>query len=221
MKKKIIRVMIVDDHSILREGIKYLLELQDDIKVIAEAGDGEEAINFASKFIPEIILMDINMPKSSGLEALRKLKDVGIKSKVIILTAYSNREHIIEAIKTGAKGFILKDSNSDVLIKAIRDVSQGRNYLQPSVVSILNQYVYDDPNDSKGDFEKINILSPREYEVLVLIASGHSNKEIGNQLFISEKTVKNHITNIFKKLDVEDRVQAAIFAFNNHIIGIN
>lgn len=221
MRKRLIRLMIVDDHAMLREGLKHLLELQGDMEVIAEAKDGEEAIQMVQKCMPDVVIMDINMPKINGLEALKAMKDMGIKSKIIILSAYANKEYIIEAIKIGAKGFLLKDSKSSALVKAIRDVSSGRNYMQPGIVSILNQYVSGEIKENNKDYEKINILSRREYEVLVLIASGYNNREIGEKLFISEKTVKNHITNIFRKLEVEDRVQATIFAFNNHIKEVN
>ena len=164
--------------------------------------------------------MDINMPNSNGLEALRKIKDLGINSKVIILTSESKREYIIEAIKIGAKGFMQKTSTSKNLIKAIRDVDKGRNYLQPSLANILTQNSIEITLDN-SDIRKVEILSKREYEVLVLIASGYNNKVIGEELFISEKTVKNHITNIFKKLEVEDRVQAVIFSYANNIKSID
>lgn len=215
-----IRIMLVDDHNLVREGIKKILEIEVDFKVIVEAEDGIDAVMKATKFIPDIILMDINMPNSNGLDALRKIKDLGINSKVIILTSESKREYIIEAIKIGAKGFMQKTSTSKELIKAIRDVDVGRNYLQPSLANILTQNLKENILNSL-DISKVELLTKREYEVLILIASGYNNKAIGEELFISEKTVKNHITNIFKKIEVKDRVQAVIFSYINSLKSID
>lgn len=212
-----IKLMIADDHKLFREGIKLILEKEEDIKVIAEAIDGNDAVNKAMKYNPNIILMDINMPNLTGLEALRRIKDLGLKTKVIILTSESKREYIVESIKIGAQGFMLKTSSSKHLISAIREIDVGRNYLQPSLAAILSQNTKADIINNL-DLEKIDILSKREYEILVLISSGYNNKEVGNALFISEKTVKNHITNLFKKIEVKDRVQAVIFSYRNNII---
>lgn len=217
---KLIKIMLVDDHNLVREGIKEILKKEVDFRIIAEAVDGIEAVKKAIRYSPDIILMDINMPNSTGLEALRKIKDLGIKTKVIILTSESKREYIIEAIKIGAKGFLQKTSTSTNLIKAIRDIDVGRSYLQPSLANILSQGQKDNPLVNL-DLHKIDLLSKREYEILVLIASGYNNKEIGQDLYISEKTVKNHITNIFKKIEVVDRVQAVIFSYANNIISIS
>ena len=220
MSIKLIKIMLVDDHSLFREGIKRILEKEADFRIIAEAVDGIEAVKKAIRYSPDIILMDINMPNSSGLEALTKIKDLGIKTKVIILTSESKREYIIEAIKIGAKGFLQKTSTSTNLIKAIRDVDVGRSYLQPSLANILSQGPKENPI-ADLDLHKIDLLSKREYEILVLIASGYNNKEIGQELYISEKTVKNHITNLFKKIEVDDRVQAVIFSYRNNIKSIS
>lgn len=220
MSIKPIRIMLVDDHNLFREGIKYILEKESELKIIAEAADGVEAVKKAIRYNPDIILMDINMPKSNGLEALRKIKDLGIHTKVIILTADSKRDYLIEAVKIGAKGFMEKNSTSKELLIAIREVNFGRNYLQPSLANILSENskesLIKNPN-----FEKIDLLSKREYEILLLISSGYNNKEIAKDLFISEKTVKNHITNLFKKIQVTDRVQALIFSYANDIKSID
>lgn len=214
-----IRVLIVDDHKLVREGIKRILSETKDIIVISEAADGVNAIEQAHIHNPDIILLDIMMPKMNGIETLRRMKEFGIKSKIIILSGYSSKNYIIDCIKIGANGYITKDSDCAKLIKVIRDVYSGGTYLQPSLGKILRQYTDEEFIDN-SDIEKIRLLSKREYEVLKLIATGYNNKEIGKKLFISEKTVKNHITNIFKKLDVEDRVQATIFAYSNKIIDI-
>lgn len=213
---KNIRILISDDHTLIREGIKQLLELEDDIRVIGQSGDGEEAINLAIELEPDIILLDINMPKINGIETLRRFKDLGIKTKVIILTIHEEREYILETLKLGADGYMLKDSDADNLIKGIRDVSMGKKYIQPSIKHLVTISDEFDDLHNRG-LEKINLLTKREYEVLVLIAEGLNNKNIANKLYISEKTVKNHVSNIFKKLELNDRVQAAIFAYKNNI----
>lgn len=216
MNEKVITVMIADDHVLLREGLKQLLELEDDIEVIAQAGDGEEAIEKAQKYNPDVILLDINMPKINGIEALRRLKDLGTDSKIIMLTIHDDREYLLETMKIGANGYVLKDSDGDSLVKAIRDVKRGKRYIQPSIASFLVEGLNDKDKEG-GDYAKVKSLTKREYEVLTLIAEGLNNKDIANKLFISEKTVKNHVSNIFKKIGVNDRIQAAIFAFKNNI----
>lgn len=215
MKNENITTMIVDDHELIREGIKQLLELEEEIDVVAQAGDGEEAITMAMEYMPDIILLDINMPKMNGIDVLRRLKDLGVKSKIIMLTIHKDREYLLETMKIGANGYVLKDSDAEGLVRAIRDVKSGKTYIQPSIASLL---VDDLSNkESNKDVLKINSLTKREYEVLTLIAEGLSNKDIADKLYISEKTVKNHVSSIFKKIEVNDRIQAAIFAFKNNI----
>ncbi|HEY8362040.1 MAG TPA: response regulator transcription factor [Tissierellaceae bacterium] len=214
MKNKMITVLIADDHALIREGIKQILELEEDISVVGQANDGEEAFELAEKLNPDIILLDINMPKLNGIETLRRFKDMGIKSKVIILTIHEDKEYILKTLKLGANGYLLKDSSANTLIEGIRKVAKGENYIQPSVADLVNSTNNDVDNKI---IEKINSLTNREYEVLVLIAEGLNNKDIAERLYISEKTVKNHVSNIFKKLDLNDRVQAAIFAYKNNI----
>lgn len=216
MKCKAIKIMIADDHALIREGIKQILELESDISVIGQASNGEEAFDMAAELNPEVILLDINMPKLNGIETLRKFKDMGIKSKVIILTIHEDKEYILKTLKLGANGYILKDSSADVLIEGIRAVYKGEKYIQPSVAELVSESsTYDDY--CNASLVKINSLTKREYEVLILIAEGLNNKDIAERLYISEKTVKNHVSNIFKKLNLNDRVQAAIFAYKNDI----
>jgi len=216
MNNKRIAVMLVDDHKLLRQGLKQILELEEDIDVVAQAGNGEEAIEKAQQYNPDVILLDINMPKVNGIETLRRLKDLGINSKVIMLTIYDDREYLFETMKIGANGYVLKDSDADSLIKAIKDVKRGKTYIQPSIASVLVEEL-NEKTKKDGDYAKIESLTKREYEVLTLVAEGLNNKEIANRLYISEKTVKNHVSNIFKKIKVNDRIQAAIFAFKNNI----
>lgn len=216
MERKKIRVQISDDHSLMRQGLKQILELEEDIEVVALASDGEEAVEMAQKYKPDVLLLDINMPKLNGIEVLRRLKDIGIGTKIIILSMHDEREYLKETINIGANGYVLKDAESENLIKAINDVSKGKSYIQPSIASLLVRE-FDDDDSKPEDAMKIDSLTRREYEVVTLIAEGLNNKEIASKLFISEKTVKNHVSNIFKKIDVSDRIQAAIFAFKNNI----
>ncbi len=216
-----IRVMIVDDHQLFREGIKSILSATKDILVVSEAADGETAITQAHIHNPDIILLDIVMPHIDGIRTLRRMKDLGIKSRIIILSAHSSKNYIINAIKLGASGYITKDNNSQNLIQVIRRVASGGKYLQPSLGMILRQNLEEEEyDDYSEDIKKMELLSRREFEILTLVARGNTNKEIGNKLFISEKTVKNHMTQIFKKIEVKDRVQAVIFAYKNSIIEV-
>ena len=217
MFNNIITVMIADDHVLMREGLKQLLQLEDDIDVIAQAGDGEEAIRTALEYEPDVILLDINMPKMNGIDVLRRLKDLGSKSKIIMLTIHEDKEYLLETMKIGANGYVLKDSDADSLIGAIRDVNGGGTYIQPSIASLLVEGISGNDKELNKDLLKIESLTKREYEVLTLIAEGLNNKDIADKLYISEKTVKNHVSSIFKKIGVNDRIQAAIFAFKTNI----
>mgnify|MGYP000921834673 CR=1 FL=1 len=215
MKNKNITIFLVDDHELIREGIKQLLELEDDIEVVGQAGDGEEAIEKISKYRPDVVLLDINMPQINGIDVLRRLKDLGANSKIIMLTIHKDREYLLEAMKVGADGYVLKDTDAEGLLRAIRTVESGETYIQPSIASLLVENIND--VESNENAMKTDSLTKREYEVLTLIAEGLSNKDIANKLYISEKTVKNHVSSILKKLEVNDRIQAAIFAFKNNI----
>ncbi|NBI05801.1 response regulator [Senegalia massiliensis] len=210
-----ISLMIADDHSLMRQGLKKILELDNEFVVISEASNGREAINKGIEKCPDVILLDINMPKINGIEALRRLKESGIKSKIIILTIHDDREYLEQTIKIGADGYVLKDADSDTLMDAIRDVNNGKTYIQQSLTTLLVKG-YKDENEYQQKLKR-DSLTKREYDVITLIAEGLNNKEIGERLCISEKTVKNHVSNIFKKIDVTDRIQAAIFAFKNNI----
>ncbi len=214
MSSKNITVIIVDDHALMREGLMKILELDDNIDVISEAGNGEEGMEKILEYRPDIVLLDINMPKMNGIEVLRRAKDLGLESKIIMLTIHDDREYLQETIKIGANGYVLKDSDADSLIKAIKDVSKGKTYIQPSIATLLVGEMNEEDDEVAM---KIESLTKREYEVLTVIAEGLNNREIAERLFISEKTVKNHVSNIFRKLEVNDRIQAAIFAFKNNI----
>lgn len=211
-----IEVMIADDHSMVREGLKQLLELDGDILITGEASDGVECLKLLEESLPQVLLLDINMPNMNGLEVLEKIKEKKIDTKVIILTVHNEVEYLLKAVEIGIDGYMLKDSDSNELKKAILSVIQGESYIQPSLIPILNSKMI----ERDVEKEKLNLLTKREVDVLKLMAVGSYNKEIGEKLNISERTVKNHISSIFKKIEVSDRTQAAIFAIKNNLINI-
>ena len=209
-----IEIIIADDHMMIREGLKQLLELDGTMKVIAEANDGEECLNLLNKKIhPDILLLDINMPKKNGIEVLEYIKQNKIPVKVLILTVHNEVEYLLKAVDIGIDGYLLKDSSYDELKEAIDVIISGNTYIQPSLLPALNESM----EDYALDKEKIEWLTKRELDVLRLISEGCSNKKISDELSISERTVKNHISHIFRKINVEDRTQAAVFAIRNKI----
>lgn len=209
-----IEIIIADDHMMIREGLKQLLELDGTMKVIAEANDGEECLNLLNKKIhPDILLLDINMPKKNGIEVLEYIKQNKIPVKVLILTVHNEVEYLLKAVDIGIDGYLLKDSSYDELKEAIDVIISGNTYIQPSLLPALNESM----EDYALDKEKIECLTKRELDVLRLISEGCSNKKISDELTISDRTVKNHISHIFRKIDVEDRTQAAVFAIRNKI----
>ena len=211
-----INIMIVDDHSMIREGLKQLLELDGDMRVVEEASDGVECLEKIGTAKPDVLLLDINMPRMNGLEVLAKLKEKKIKTKVLVLTVHNEIDYLLKAVEIGINGYLLKDSESSELKKAIVSVVDGENYIQPSLIPSLNAKMIQRDNDK----DKIDDLTRRELEVLKLLATGNYNKEIAEELGISERTVKNHVSNIFKKIEVTDRTQAAVFAIRNNLITI-
>lgn len=208
------KVMIADDHSLIREGIKQLLEFDGSIEVISEAANGIDCIEKLESYVPDILLLDINMPEKNGLEVLDEIKKKKYDVKVLILTVHNELEYLIKAVDIGVDGYILKDSESAELKRAIQAVLAGENYIQASLIPALNNRLANRDIDK----DKIDSLTSRELEVLIQVANGMFNKEIATNLNISERTVKNHVSNIFKKIDVSDRTQAAVFAIKNNII---
>lgn len=213
-----IEILIADDHSMIREGLKQLLELESDIKVIAQAKDGIETIDKIKEYQPDVILLDINMPNKNGLEVIEELHQKKVKTKILVLTIHNEVEYLYKAVEIGVQGYVLKDSESDVLISAIRSINKGETYIQPNMASLLFKKL--NSKEKEKEEKRINDLTKREIEVLKLITEGMLNKEIAHKLNISEKTVKNHVSNIFKKIDVSDRTQAAVFAIKNNIVSI-
>ncbi len=208
------KVMLVDDHALIREGIKQLLEFDGSIEVIEQASDGAECLEKLQHVQPDILLLDINMPNVNGIEVLEEIKKKNNPVKVLILTVHSEVEYLVQAVDIGANGYILKDSGSEELKKAIQSIMDGDSYIQSSLIPSLNSRLINRDLDK----EKIAALTKRELEILTQIAGGMFNKEIAINLNISERTVKNHISNIFKKIDVSDRTQAAVFAIRNNIV---
>ena len=210
-----INVVIADDHKMVREGIRQLLEFDGKIKVIGEVGNGLECLELLKNGeLPDVLLLDINMPEMNGLEVLENIRKNKINIKVMILTVHNEIEYLIKANDMNVNGYILKDSESNILKNAINCVCNGENYIQPELIPLLNSTMIHKDIDK----EKIDSLTKREIEVLKAISAGLLNKEIAINLGISERTVKNHISNIFKKIDVADRTQAAVFAIKNNIV---
>lgn len=211
-----VKVLLADDHLMVREGLKQVLELDSEIDVISEASDGYECLNLINKTNPDVVLLDINMPNLDGLQVLSIMKQQKMKNKVIMLTIHKDVDYLIEALEAGCDGYVLKDSDSETLRKAIFDVYHGETFIEPSMTVLLNSSLAE--RDVMKD--KLNELTKREIEVLKLIANGLFNKEIASTLCISERTVKNHVSNIFKKIEVSDRTQAAVFAIKNNLVDI-
>jgi DNA-binding NarL/FixJ family response regulator len=209
-----INAMLVDDHVMIREGIKQLLEFDGDIKVIAEASNGNECLQTLKSVIPDILLLDINMKEKNGMETLEEIRAKKIPVKVLLLTVHNEADYLVRAMDIGVDGYLLKDSGSSELKNAINTIVDGEKYIQPKLVPMLNSKLI----NRDIDRQKIDALTKREEEVLVKISEGMFNKEIAIELNISERTVKNHIFNIFKKLDVSDRTQAAVFAIRNSLV---
>ena len=213
-----IKIMLVDDHKMVREGIRKLLEFEGDCKVVLEAGNGKEALNLLceKEDKPDLIILDINMPEMNGIEFLKCLKKKRWKSKVLILTSNNDIDFLVSCIDLDIDGYLLKSSDSVELLRAVHYVCAGKRFIQPSLIPLLNAKLM--ARDMEAD--KFNKLSDREKDVIRYVALGLLNKEIGEKMGISERTVKNHLSNIFKKIDCSDSTQAAIFAIRNGLVKI-
>ena len=211
---KPVYIMIADDHSMVREGIKQLLELDGDIVVNSEASNGKQCIELLDENRTDVLLLDINMPLMNGLQVLQYIRENRIKIKVLILTIHNEVEYLMRAVELGVDGYVLKDSDSSVLKKAIFCVNRGEAFIQPELTPVLKMKMEEKNNQTNED----DSLTKREIEVLKLLAEGLFNKEIAYMLAISEKTVKNHVSNIFKKINVSDRTQAAVYAIRNNFV---
>jgi DNA-binding NarL/FixJ family response regulator len=207
-----IKVLLVDDHQVVRRGLCTFLEVQDDIEVVGEAADGAEGVDRAEELRPDVVLMDVRMPGMDGIDALRKLRELGNPARVLIVTSFTEQRTVVPALRAGAAGYVYKDVDPDALAAAIRSVHAGHILLQPEVAgALLSQ---EEANSGQG---RGGSLSDREREVLGLIADGRSNREIARALVLSEKTVKTHVSNILMKLDLADRTQAALWAVRHGV----
>ncbi|WP_406140950.1 response regulator [Streptomyces sp. NBC_01089] len=211
--KAAIRVLLVDDHQVVRRGLRTFLEIQDDIEVVGEAPDGEQGVAAAEELRPDIVLMDIKMPGMDGIEALRRLRELANPARVLVVTSFTEQRTVVPALRAGASGYVYKDVDPDALADAIRSVHAGHVLLQPEVAGAL---LSQEPGGGQG---RGTVLTEREREVLGLIADGRSNREIARALVLSEKTVKTHVSNILMKLDLADRTQAALWAVRNGAAG--
>ena len=217
-----IKVLIVDDHRVVREGLSAILKSKENIQVLGEAQDGQEAVEKARSLLPDVILMDVSMPKMTGVEATRIIKREFPHIGIIALTMYEEQQYIFDLVRGGATGYLLKDSDSDQIVKAIQSVYRGDSLIHPAVASkILAEFSLMTQKKGKKSSWVEHDLTEREITVLRLVADGKTNKEIANNLDLSEKTVKNHVRNIFHKLQVYDRTQAAILAIRKGLIELD
>ncbi|HEV3398051.1 MAG TPA: response regulator transcription factor [Actinomycetes bacterium] len=217
----IIRVLICDDHALFRRGLMMVLESEEGIEVVAEAEDGEEAIGKAEQFAPDVILMDVRMPKRSGIEATRSIKDVLPSTKILMLTISDEEADLYEAIKAGASGYLLKEISIEEVAGAVRKINEGQSLISPSMASkLLSEFA----SMVKRREERAQVPGPRltdrELEVLKLVAQGMSNREIAEHLYISENTVKNHVRNILEKLHLHSRMEAVVYAVREKLLEI-
>jgi DNA-binding NarL/FixJ family response regulator len=210
-----IRVLIVDDHQVVRRGLRTFLEIQDDIEVVGEAADGDEGVARAEELRPDVVLMDVKMPGTDGIEALRELRRLENPARILVVTSFTEQRTVVPALRAGAAGYVYKDVDPDALAGAIRSIHAGHVLLQPEVAGAL---LADDTGGTTGG-GRGSVLTEREREVLELIADGRSNREIARVLVLSEKTVKTHVSNILMKLDLADRTQAALWAVRHGAAG--
>jgi two-component system, NarL family, response regulator DegU len=217
-------IVIIDDHQLFREGVKRILDFESSFDVVAEGDDGSEAMDLVETHKPDVVIMDINMPNMNGVEATKMLVSRYPETKVIILSIHDDENYVQHALKTGAQGYLLKEMDADALIDAVRVVAEGGSYLHPKVThNLVKEYrrlaaEEGADRDSVHTIEirrPLHLLTRRECEVLQLLADGKSNRAIGETLYISEKTVKNHVSNILQKMNVNDRTQAVVLAIKN------
>jgi DNA-binding NarL/FixJ family response regulator len=213
----VIGVLLADDQELVRSGFRLILELADGIEVVGEAADGREAVRLAKELQPDVVLMDVRMPELDGIEATRRLRQAGVEARVLVLTTFDLDEYVYGAIRAGASGFLLKDAPREQLVTAVRTVARGEALLAPAITQRLIERFVSRPPASEAA-PALADLSARELEVLRLLARGLSNAEIAAELIVGEATVKTHVARILRKLDVRDRVQAVVFAYESGLI---
>jgi NarL family two-component system response regulator LiaR len=216
---KKIKVLIVDDHQVVRQGLRTFLDLNEDMFVVGEAGDGTTAVEMVSRLAPDVVLMDLVMPGLDGITATRQIKSLGMGTRVIALTSFTEDDKVFPAIQAGASSYLLKDVTPEALVEAIQAVQRGEARLHPEILRKLMKQVSQQPAPEPAP--SAAALTQRESEVIRLVAHGRSNREIAETLFISEKTAKAHISNILAKLGLEDRTQMAIYALRNGLVDMD
>ncbi|ALC86363.1 MULTISPECIES: response regulator transcription factor [Bacillaceae] len=216
------KIIIIDDHQLFREGVKRILDFEDSFDVIAEGDDGSDVLRLYEQHIPDVVLMDINMPTKNGVDATAELLEKYPEAKVIMLSIHDDESYVTHALKTGALGYMLKEMDANAIVSAIKVVAQGGSYLHPKVTrNLVAEFRRLSERENKGNFHQTEIRRPfhlltkRECEVLQLLTDGQSNRTIGETLFISEKTVKNHVSSILQKMNVNDRTQAVVTGIKN------
>jgi two-component system, NarL family, response regulator LiaR len=214
-----IRVLIVDDHKVVREGMQFLLEQEPGIEVVGQCADGQEAVEEVVRLLPTVVLLDLLMPGVDGLAALRRIRTESPSTRVVVLTSHTGEEYMFDAIKAGATSYLLKTAGARDVIEAVRAAAQGESHLDPSVAARVLQELRGEPARSRQT--QPGSLTRREIDVLTLVARGRSNKAIGDELFIGEQTVKTHISNILTKLHLADRTQAAIYALRQGLVPLD
>jgi len=214
----VISVLVADDQGLVREGLRMVLEAEEDITVVGEAGDGKEALAEARRLDPDVVLMDVRMPELDGIEATRRLVAAGTRARILMLTTFDLDEYVYRAMKAGASGFLLKDAKREQLAAAVRTVVGGESLLAPAVTRRLIEDFCSRPPPSVGLPSATADLSRRELDVLRLLARGLSNVEIANKLYVGETTVKSHVARVLAKLDLRDRVQAVVFAYESGLV---
>ena len=221
MEEDALRVLIVDDHALFRRGLQMVLEGESDIEVVGEANDGHEAIEKAEQTTPDVVLMDVRMPKRSGIEATRVIKDMLPSTKILMLTISDEEADLYDAIKAGASGYLLKEISIDEVAGAVRQVHAGQSLISPSMASkLLNEFAAMVKRRDERSQVPGPRLTERELEVLKLVAKGMNNRDIGAELFISENTVKNHVRNILEKLHLHSRMEAVVYAVREKLLDI-
>ena len=210
-----IRVLIADDHAVVRQGLRTFLDLQEDIEVVGEAADGEEAVAAAAQHAPDVVLLDLVMPRLDGIGALRRLRDAAPAARVIVLTSFGEDERLFTALRSGATGYLLKDVEPAELVRAIRTAHAGQSPLSPAVAARVVEELASGGGAGRAAADE---LTPRELEVLCLIARGRSNKRIALELGVAEKTVKTHVSHVLAKLGLSDRTQAALYAVREGLV---